>query len=302
MLPTSGNQCFLVTLADFNMQIFHHCKKLRQVLSRCRAEGKTVGFVPTMGNLHNAHLALVQTAQVHADVVVVSIFVNRLQFGLNEDWDKYPRTLESDLAKLKSVNCDYVFYPEEQEIYPNGMDQQTRVIVPVMADVLCGASRPGHFEGVTTVVSKLFNIVQPDKAVFGLKDYQQLAIIRRMVEDLCFPIDIIAGDIVREADGLAMSSRNSYIRPEERATANCLNQSLNWLGAQIAAGQRDFIGLEAQAKQQIVAAGFRPDYINVCDSKRLQLAGKDDANLVILGAMYTQAARLIDNVQLSLPN
>ena len=282
------------------MQIFHHSQSLRQALAQYRAEGKTVGFVPTMGNLHAAHLALVNTAKQHADVVVTSIFVNRLQFGLNEDWDKYPRTLEQDTAKLLGVGCDILFCPDELDIYPNGMDQQTRVIVPVMADILCGASRPGHFEGVTTVVAKLFNIVQPHTAVFGLKDFQQLAIIRRMVEDLCIPVNIVAGDIVREADGLAMSSRNGYITPSERPLVKQLNQSLNWVAEQIVAGERNFVSLQDEAKQQISAAGFRADYVTVCESKSLQLAAHDDTNLIILGAMYTQRARLIDNVPLTL--
>src|SRR5690606_26663807 len=150
-----------------------------------------------------------------------------LQFGLNEDWDKYPRTLAADTAKLESVNCDYPFCPDEKEIYPNGMSEQTRVIVPTMTHALCGASRPGHFEGVTTVVTKLFNIVQPDEAVFGIKDFQQLAVIRRMVEDLCMPIKITAGEIFRESDGLAMSSRNGFIAADERAKVAVLNRSLN---------------------------------------------------------------------------
>lgn len=278
------------------MQIFHHIQSIRGTLQGVRTEGKTIGFVPTMGNLHDAHLALVREAQVISDYVVVSIFVNRLQFGLNEDWDRYPRTLEADTAKLRDVGCDVLFCPDEQEIYPNGMDSQTRVIVPSMADILCGASRPGHFEGVTTVVSKLFNIVQPDLAVFGLKDYQQLAIIRRMVEDLCIPIDIVAGEIVREEDGLAMSSRNGYLTPKERPLVTCLYQALWWIKTQILEGNTDFLKLEDQAKQKIVQAGFRPDYITVCDSKTLKPAAHDDQQLTVAGAMYTQAARLIDNV------
>ena len=231
---------------------------------------------------------------------MVIIFVNRLQFGLNEDWDRYPRTLKADSERLVAAGCDYLFCPDEHEIYPNGMDEQTRVIVPSMADVLCGASRPGHFEGVTTVVTKLFNIVQPHVAVFGVKDYQQLAIIRRMVQDLCIPIQIIAGDIVREGDGLAMSSRNGFIKPQERPRANQLNQSLCWIAEQIQLGQRDFSALEKAAANQIEAAGFRPDYITVCNSYTLQPAANDDAQVTILGAMYTQAARLIDNVSIEL--
>ncbi len=282
------------------MQVLHHTQSVREALKAHRVGGRRIGFVPTMGNLHRAHIELVKIAQSRCDVVVVSIFVNPLQFGLHEDWDKYPRTYAADTAKLRDANCDYLFYPDEQEIYPNGMAEQTRVVVPAMTDTLCGASRPGHFEGVTTVVSKLFNIVQPDEAVFGIKDFQQLALIRRMVEDLCIPIEIVAGEIFREADGLALSSRNSFITAEERPRAAQLNQSLNWIGEQIGAGQRDFAALEAAARQQIEAAGFRPDYVSVCNSRTLQPAADDDSDITVLGAMYTSAARLIDNISLSL--
>jgi len=282
------------------MDIFHHISSVRKVLKCARQQGKTVGFVPTMGNLHDAHLALVKTAQERADIVIVSIFVNRLQFGLNEDWDKYPRTLEADSAKLRAINCDYLLCPEEQEMYPNGMEDQTRVIVPSMADVLCGASRPGHFDGVTTVVSKLLNIVQPDLAVFGIKDYQQLAIIRRMVADLCIPVEIIAGNIVREHDGLAMSSRNSFINEDERPRANQLHLSIMWIVEQIREGERDFFSLENEAKSKIEAAGFSADYMKICNAHSLQPAAHDDLKIVVLGAMYTQAARLIDNASLEI--
>ena len=284
------------------MQTVHHIQTLRLALASARRQGKRIGFVPTMGNLHEAHLALVKQAREHADVVVASIFVTRLQFGLNEDWDKYPRTLQADTEKLRSVACDYLFCPEEQEIYPNGMDTQARVIVPTMANILCGASRPGHFEGVTTVVTKLFNIVQPDVAVFGLKDYQQLAIIRRMAQDLCMPVEIIEGQIVRESDGLAMSSRNGYLSVDERPRVNCLYRSLKKIAERIEAGERNFLALEADAKQQIEAAGFRPDYVTICNSRTLEPAAQDDRQVTVLGAMYTQAARLIDNVSLSLGN
>lgn len=282
------------------MQTFHHIRGLREALKQARSVGKTVGFVPTMGNLHAAHIALVDIAKKRCDVVVASIFVNRLQFGLNEDWDKYPRTLIEDAEKLSSAACDYLFCPEEQEMYPNGMDSQARVIVPTMADILCGASRPGHFEGVTTVVAKLFNIVQPDVAVFGLKDYQQLAIIRRMAQDLCMPIEIVAGDIVRETDGLAMSSRNGYLSAQERPHVNQLYRSLSWVSEQILSGRRDFAELEKAAKEQITTAGFTPDYLTVCDSQSLNPAASDDAELTVLGAMYTANARLIDNVSFRL--
>lgn len=282
------------------MQIFHHIDSIRDALNAERAAGKSVGFVPTMGNLHDAHIELVKIAQSRCDVVVVSIFVNPLQFGLNEDWDKYPRTFEADSNRLRAVGCDFLFNPDETEFYPNGMAEQTRVVAPTMTDVLCGASRPGHFEGVTTVVSKLFNIVQPDVAVFGIKDFQQLAIIRRMVEDLCIPVEIVAGEIFREADGLAMSSRNGYITPEERPKVNILNQCLNQAKDSILAGEKDFHAVEVSAKQRIEAAGFSVDYFSVSNSKTLEPAANDDQQITILGAMYTNAARLIDNVSLDL--
>ncbi len=282
------------------MQVFHHISSLREALAAERRAGKRIGFVPTMGNLHNAHLELVKIAQKSCDVVVTSIFVNPLQFGLNEDWDKYPRTLAADSAKLESVGCNYLFCPDEKEIYPNGMAEQTRVIVPTMTDVLCGASRPGHFEGVTTVVTKLFNIVQPDEAVFGTKDFQQLAVIRRMVEDLCIPVKITAGEIFREADGLAMSSRNGFITVDERPKVAVLNRSLNAIKQAIADGRRDFLVLEDEARAQIEAAGFRVDYFSICNSRTLEMAAHDDREITILGAMYTQGARLIDNVSVVL--
>ncbi|ROQ18484.1 MULTISPECIES: pantoate--beta-alanine ligase [Marinimicrobium] len=282
------------------MQVFHQIHSLRTALAEERRQGKRIGFVPTMGNLHQAHLALVQQAQASCDCVVTSIFVNPLQFGLNEDWDKYPRTLAADTAKLEAIGCDFLFCPDETEIYPNGMAEQTRVVVPTMTDVLCGASRPGHFEGVTTVVTKLFNIVQPDEAVFGAKDFQQLAVIRRMVEDLCMPVRISAGDIVREADGLALSSRNGFIGEDERPRVSQLYRSLSWVREQIQSGRRDYLVLAEEAKEQIENAGFRPDYVSVCNSHTLDPAAHDDAEITILGAMYTRGARLIDNVSLVL--
>lgn len=282
------------------MQVFHHIQSLREALAVERKAGKRIGFVPTMGNLHSAHIELVKIAQQNCDVVVTSIFVNPLQFGLNEDWDKYPRTLTADSVKLESVGCNYLFCPDEKEIYPNGMAEQTRVVVPTMTDVLCGASRPGHFEGVTTVVSKLFNIVQPDEAVFGIKDFQQLAVIRRMVEDLCIPVKITAGEIFREADGLAMSSRNGFITQDERPKVAVLNRSLNAIKQAMAGGRRDFTVLVDEARTQIEAVGFRVDYISICNSRTLEMAAHDDREITILGAMYTQGARLIDNVSVVL--
>ena len=282
------------------MQVFHTVKGLRDVLHQDRQNGQTIGFVPTMGNLHDGHLALINQAQETSDVVVCSIFVNALQFGLNEDWDQYPRTFDSDCQKLREIGCDYLFYPEDTEMYPNGLDTQSRVICPTMTDVLCGASRPGHFEGVTTVVSKLFNIVQPDEAVFGIKDYQQLAVIRRMAEDLCMPVKISSAPIYREPDGLAMSSRNSFITARERPKVTVLKTSLEWIAGQIRRGDLDFPTLEAEAIKKIDAAGFRTDYVSICNSKTLEPAAIDDSQITILGAMFTQSARLIDNLSIEL--
>lgn len=282
------------------MQIFRHINSLREALNEERLAAKRIGFVPTMGNLHDGHISLIERAKKTNEVVVCSIFVNGLQFGLNEDWDKYPRTFEADCQKLRDAGCDYIFHPSDQEMYPNGMESQVRVICPSMTDVLCGASRPGHFEGVTTVVTKLFNIVQPHEAVFGIKDYQQLAVIRRMSEDLCMPVQITAGDIHRESDGLAMSSRNSFIEEDERAKVAQLNRSLNWVADQIRSGRKDFNELEREGAAQIEAAGFKVDYFTIAESRSLEVAAADDKEITILGAMYTRGARLIDNLSLTL--
>lgn len=282
------------------MKIFHTVSGLRDDLNQDRRKGLRVGFVPTMGNLHEGHLALIKQARETNDIVVCSIFVNALQFNLNEDWDKYPRTFQSDCEKLRETGCDYLFYPDEIEMYPNGLDTQSRVICPTMTDVLCGASRPGHFEGVTTVVSKLFNIVQPDEAIFGIKDYQQLAVIRRMAEDLCMPMQISSAPIHREPDGLAMSSRNCYITEDERPRVIVLKDTLEWIAVQIKGGNKDFVRLEGQAKQYIFEAGFEVDYVSISNSKTLNAAADDDLDITILGAMFTESARLIDNLSIVL--
>ena len=282
------------------MKVFHTVSGLRDDLNKDRRQGLRIGFVPTMGNLHQGHLALIKQARETNDIVVCSIFVNALQFGLNEDWDKYPRTYQSDCDKLRESGCDYLFHPDDIEMYPNGLDTQSRVICPTMTDVLCGASRPGHFEGVTTVVSKLFNIVQPDEAVFGIKDYQQLAVIRRMVEDLCMPVQISAAPIHREVDGLAMSSRNSYITEDERPRVTVLKHSLEWIAEQIQGGSKDFFDLEQSAGQRLIDAGFKVDYVTISNSKTLDPAADDDVEITILGAMFTDKARLIDNLSIVL--
>ncbi|MEZ0152273.1 MAG: pantoate--beta-alanine ligase [Candidatus Reddybacter sp.] len=282
------------------MNLYHTVSGLRTEIRARRQNGETIGFVPTMGNLHEGHLQLVRLAKAQCDVVVVSIFVNPLQFGLNENWEKYPRTFQDDARQLETEGCDFLFHPDENEIYPNGMADQTRVVVPTMTDILCGASRPGHFEGVTTVVSKLLHIVQPDTAIFGIKDYQQLAVIRRMVEDLCIPVDIVGTPIARDVDGLALSSRNGYLGEDERPRVKVLYETLCWCRDQIQGGERDFTELEIQATKALEKSGFRADYVSIRNSKTLEPAAHDDSQLTILGAMFTKGARLIDNISLVL--
>lgn len=287
------------TAASAALKVFHTVHGIRAILDSERRAGKRIAFVPTMGNLHEGHLQLVCRARQLCDVVVVSIYVNPLQFGLNEDWEKYPRTIEADIQQLQDTGCDYLFHPDESEIYPNGMADQTRVVVPTMTDILCGASRPGHFEGVTTVVSKLLHIVQPETAIFGIKDYQQLAVIRRMVEDLCIPVTIVGAPIARDSDGLALSSRNSYLTSEERPRATALYTSLSWCKEQIIAGRRDFLELEREVGSRIERLGFRLDYVSIRNAKNLEPAANDDGEIAVLGAMYASGARLIDNVTLT---
>jgi pantoate--beta-alanine ligase len=281
------------------MKVFHQISLLRDELKQARQAGKRIGFVPTMGNLHAAHIELVKKAQQTNDVVVCSIFVNGLQFNDSSDLDKYPRTLQADIDRLEVAGCDYLFNPDDAEMYPNGTEVQTRVICPTMTGVLCGAARPGHFDGVTTVVSKLFNIVQPDEAVFGLKDYQQLAVIRRMVEDLCMPICITAMETHREGDGLAMSSRNGFITATERPKVVILSQQLNGIREAVQSGREDFSQLENEAIQAIEQAGFKVDYFSICCSKTLQRVDDKTEAITVLGAMFTEGARLIDNLSFS---
>lgn len=282
------------------MQIIREIKELRNFLKIKSKEGARIGFVPTMGNLHDGHIELVSHAERNSDVVVCSIFVNPLQFGANEDLDKYPRTFDADAEKLEAAGCDFLFSPMVAEMYPNGLANQTRVVCTTMTDVLCGASRPGHFEGVTTVVAKLLNIVQPDVAYFGLKDFQQIAVVRRMVEDLCMNIEIVGVPTVREADGLAMSSRNGFISPQERPKVTVLNQTLNWIAQQLSDGNKDFARLESEGRDRIIQAGFRIDYLVIAHSHTLTAAQPDDNELTVLGAMFTEGARLIDNLSVSL--
>lgn len=280
------------------MLVISDIKVLRATVKAWRQEGHTVAFVPTMGNLHQGHLKLVDEARQRADKVIVSIFVNPMQFGANEDLAKYPRTLAEDCAGLTDHQADAVFTPTPELIYPKGLDVQTAVDVPFIGDNHCGASRPGHFRGVSTIVTKLFNLVQPDIALFGKKDYQQLAVIRALTIDLSFPIEIIGIDTERAADGLALSSRNGYLSAEQRATAPLIYQQLQWLAQQIRdQGASDFRALEQQVRETLSQAGFRPDYVNICQRHNLELANDMSSPLVILLAAYLGTTRLIDNLE-----
>ncbi|WP_460160049.1 pantoate--beta-alanine ligase [Pseudomonas sp. S3_F07] len=277
-------------------------RELRAAVARARGEGKRIAFVPTMGNLHSGHVALVTKAAQRADFVVASIFVNPLQFGAGEDLDKYPRTLAADQEKLLQAGCHLLFAPSVEEMYPDGMAGQTRVSVPQLSEGLCGASRPGHFEGVATVVSKLFNMVQPDLAVFGQKDYQQLAVIRALVHDLNMPIQIIGEPTVRAEDGLALSSRNGFLSPDQRAVAPVVYRVLSQIAEAIKQGRRDFQALIGEQLKQLEAAGLRPDYLEIRHAKTLRPALNEDRDLVILVAAFLGTTRLIDNLHLDLDN
>ncbi|MBP3062938.1 pantothenate synthetase [Ectopseudomonas chengduensis] len=276
-------------------------RELRAAVAQARAEGKQIGFVPTMGNLHAGHVSLVEIAAQRADFVVASIFVNPLQFGAGEDLDKYPRTLAADQEKLLAAGCHLLFHPDVAEIYPHGMGDQTRVSVPGVSEGLCGASRPGHFEGVATVVTKLFNMVQPDLAVFGEKDYQQLAVIRALVQDLNMPIQIIGAPTQRAEDGLALSSRNGYLSDEQRAAAPALYRGLQTIAEELRRGARDYARLIETTQAQQRTAGFIPDYLEIRNAVNLRPAQVDDYHLVILTAAQLGSTRLIDNLVVELP-
>jgi len=271
-------------------------KQLREAIARQKRRGKRIAFVPTMGNLHEGHLELVKVARASADFVVVSIFVNPMQFAEGEDFDKYPRTEKNDAEKLNAQECDLLFLPSVETMYPKPLEQQTRVEVPHLSGILCGASRPGHFTGVTTIVSKLFNLVQPDVAVFGEKDFQQLMVIRRMVDELCMPVEITGVPIVREADGLAMSSRNGYLEAEQRKLAPQLHNIMQSLARRIRKGETDFAALEKATAGEIDRAGFKTDYLVIRRVADLQEPQAADDEKVILAAAYLGNTRLIDNL------
>lgn len=278
------------------MLICTSIKQLQRALDSYRLAHKTIALVPTMGSLHAGHLQLVKTAHKHADAVLVSLFVNPTQFGENEDLDSYPRTLADDTNKLDEASTDILFTPSIDDIYPLGGDNTSHVHVPQLTNILCGASRPGHFDGVTTVVAKLFNMTRADVAIFGEKDYQQLAVIRRMVEDLNIPIKIIGEPIVREADGLAMSSRNGYLSEDERALAPTLSQVLESVKKQLINGKRDYKVIEAAAKKQLTKQGFKPDYLTILNSDTLTPPFKSDNQLIVVAAAYLGSTRLLDNL------
>ena len=275
--------------------------ELRQRVSRWRRHGERIAFVPTMGNLHAGHGTLVRRAAQLADHVIVSVFVNPLQFGPNEDFAAYPRTPDDDRRLLQSLNAEVLFAPEVDDIYPQGQATTARVHVPGLEDILCGAFRPGHFMGVATVVTKLLNLVQPDVALFGEKDFQQLMIIRRAATDLCMPVEIVGVPTAREQDGLAMSSRNRYLLPEQRAVAPKIFEALDRARAAIEAGANDYAALERTGAESLQQAGFRPDYFSIRDASDLQPPGDASKDLVIVTAARIGRARLIDNVRATRP-
>jgi pantoate--beta-alanine ligase len=268
---------------------------LRNHIKHWKAQQQRLAFVPTMGNLHAGHLQLAEHAKATAYKVIVSIFVNPMQFPPGTDFESYPRTLKEDAKKLEGLGVDVLFAPKTEDIYPQDLDQTTQVVVPQLSDILCGQFRPGHFAGVTTIVAKLFNIVEPDIAVFGEKDYQQLVIIKKMVTDLGYPVEIQSCATVREDDGLAMSSRNQYLTAEERSTAPRLYQALCAAKEQAQAGTA-FADIEAGAKQSLKQAGFKPDYFSIRMADTLAPANDSNLPLVILAAAWLGKARLIDNI------
>jgi len=272
---------------------------VRAQVQRWRDSGARIAFVPTMGNLHSGHISLIEAARRGAERFVASIFVNPMQFGANEDFAHYPRTATKDAQMLRAAGCDLMFMPDAKEIYPRGPERATRVEVPELSRILCGQFRPGHFEGVATVVATLFNIVEPDIAVFGEKDFQQLTIIRRMVADLLFAIEIVAAPTVREPDGLAMSSRNQYLNLQERKIAPKLYGALHEAVQHLGAGEVDFAAIERAGTAALDAAGFQPEYFSVREARDLAAPTAGSRELVVLAAARLGRARLIDNLKVS---
>ncbi|KAF7765489.1 pantoate--beta-alanine ligase [Pseudoalteromonas undina] len=279
------------------MQSITEIKSLRSQVKAWRQAGLSVALVPTMGNLHRGHFSLVEKAKTLADKVVVSIFVNPMQFGANEDLDSYPRTLDADKQGLADLETDILFIPSVETIYPNGLGVQSFVDVPGISMGYCGGSRPGHFKGVATVVTKLFNLVQPDYACFGEKDFQQLQVVKTMATDLSIPVEIIGVPTMREVSGLAMSSRNGYLSTEERQTAPVLFNTLKHCAQQLENGNKDFATLESEAKSALEDAGLKPDYFSIAQRDTLKAATLEDTRFVILAAAFLGSVRLIDNIQ-----
>jgi pantoate--beta-alanine ligase len=282
------------------MNTVEHIEQLRETVRAWRLDGEQVGLVPTMGSLHDGHMSLLTTARQHADRVIASVFVNPLQFGPGEDFERYPRTPAEDQQLLEKAGCDLLFLPTVREIYPDGGRSATRVSVESLSGILCGRFRPGHFDGVATVVAKLFGIVQPDVAVFGEKDYQQLAIIRRMTADLDIMVRIVGAPTVRAADGLAMSSRNRYLSPAERAVAPRIYATLRAVGERIEGGERDLAQLAAWGASELQAASMAPDYFEIREALTLREPSETSRELVILTAARLGKARLLDNLRVTL--
>ncbi len=280
------------------MRIVNSIESLRRIIIEWRRQGDRIALVPTMGNLHDGHLQLVAEAQKKAEKVVVSIFVNPTQFSEGEDYSTYPRTEQEDERKLSNIQTDLLFLPSVKEIYPPGAS--TRIIVDGLSDIHCGKFRDGHFSGVATIVCKLFNMVQPDIALFGEKDYQQLTVIRTMVRDLDIPVQIQGVATHRENDGLAMSSRNGYLTPEQRLAAPNLYKALNDARNAVQEGKKGYRNIEQEQTRFLQQAGFIPEYFSICRAEDLQPADKDDRKLVVLAAAKLGKARLIDNIQLAI--
>jgi pantoate--beta-alanine ligase len=286
--------------ASGKLEIVNSVGELRARIAQWRAGGARIAFVPTMGNLHEGHMSLIGQARAVADRIVASVFVNPLQFGPDEDYQEYPRTLDVDAAMLERAGVQLLFAPSVAEMYPHGEEAATRVVVPVLSDVLCGTHRPGHFGGMATVVCKLLNMVGADTAVFGEKDYQQLMIVRRMVEDLRIPTRILGAPTFRETDGLAMSSRNRYLTPEQRQRAPTLHRALAAAADALHNGRRDYDAIAAEGLRALEAGGFRPNYFEVRQADNLLPPSADCRTFVVLAAGWLGKARLIDNVQLDL--
>ena len=274
--------------------------ELRQYVQHWKDHAQSIAFIPTMGNLHQGHLSLIEKGQSLSDRSICSIFVNPMQFGANEDFNHYPRTLDADLKLLKEIGCDLVYLPSAAELYPEGLEKISQVQVTDLTDHYEGAHRPGHFTGVATIVLKLFNIVKPNVSVFGKKDFQQYRVISKMVEDLNLDVQIIGQETTRELSGLATSSRNQYLDSEQKQQAALIFQVLRQAAGRINNGERDFKLIETDARQQLVQAGFKVDYCSICDSETLCEAEASDRNLVILLTAELGSTRLLDNIEVSL--